>query len=445
MSGAHGSSTASAIGVDGQPGHWRLVIGLMVIYSYAFVDRVVLALLVDPIKHHLHATDGQMGLLLGLAFALFYGAFIIPSGHFADRFDRRRLIAIASIGWAVMTIVCGTAESFTQLFIGRAGVGLTEAVITPAAYSLIRDAVPARSRGLAFSTYALAPVLGAAASLAGGGWLLHLAIGGTFTGLPLIGALAPWQVTLVIIGLGGLPLSLLLLTFGESRRDFSADAAGGGVIKGLVSACGYIAANRALYVPLILFAGAGAMMSFSHNAWFPTALGRRFLMAPQQVGPILGGVYLVTGTAGLLIGGIVMNRLARSGKSVMAYSIVAVTITALGTAAACIAPSAAVAFAFAGFTMLFLGISNPAGATQLSQATPPEMIGRVSAVYLLFQTMVGQTLGPLSVAMVSKGFFTGPSSIGYGLAVVQIGCAAIAVVCALLMIRHGRRTASDAQ
>jgi MFS family permease len=433
------SSTADHAG---QRGHWRLVLSLMLIYSYAFVDRVVLALLVDPIKHDLHATDFQMSLLLGLAFAAFYGLFTIPSGHFVDRMNRRRLIAIASIGWAVMTIVCGTATTVTQLFIGRCGVGLVEAVVTPAAFSMIRDSVPARSRGLAFSIYALAPVLGGAVSLAGGGFLLRLAISGSFSEIPFLGDLAPWQATLVIVGLAGLPLSLLLLTFSEPQREHRGGAAGGGIVKGLVEACRYIAQNRTLYTPLILFAGVGAMMSFAHNAWFPTAIGRRFELMPQQVGPILGGVYLVTGTVGLLFGGFVMNALARRGKSVMYYAIVAVIATALGTAAACLSGSASIAFAFAGFTMIFLGISNPAGATTLSQATPPEMIGRVSAVYLLFQTLVGQTLGPLSVAMVGQRLFSGPSSIVSGLVVVQITCATIAVVCAVFLVRHFSRAAT---
>ena len=434
MSGAQ----APALEHEGQPGHWRLVVSLMVIYSYAFVDRVVLALLVDPIKHDLHATDFQMSLLLGLAFALFYGLFTIPSGHFVDRLNRRRLIAIASIGWAVMTIVCGTATTVTQLFIGRAGVGLMEAVITPAAYSMIRDAVPARSRGLAFSTYALAPVLGGAVSLAGGGLLLRLAIGGAFAGIPVIGDLAPWQATLVIIGLGGLPLSLLLLTFGEPQREHHVSTTDGGIIKGLVEACRYIGKNRSLYAPLIIFAGVGAMMSFSHNAWFPTAIGRRFAMLPQQVGPILGIVYLFSGTAGLLFGGLVMNGLTRRGKSAMYYGIVAVIGTAVGTCAACLSPSAFMALGFAALAMVFLGISNPAGATKLSQSTPPEMIGRVSAVYLLFQTLVGQTLGPLSVAMASQHLFSGPSAIAFGLIVVQLSCATIAVLCAVFLIRHSR-------
>ena len=191
-------------------------------------------------------------------------------------------------------------------------------------------------------------------------------------------------------------------------------------------------------MPLLVFAATGAMMSFSYNSWFPAAVGRRFAMTPQQVGPILGSIYVLAGTAGLLFGGIVMNMLTRRGHSPMAYAIVGVIGTALGASSACLAPSAPLAFGAAAFAMLFLGISNPAGATTLSQATPPHMIGRVSAVYLLVQTLLGQTLGPLGVALASEHLFAGPSAVAYGLAVIQISCAAIAATCCVLIIRHLR-------
>ena len=430
---------APAADHKGQPGHWRLVIVLMLINCYAFIDRVVLALLVDPIKRDLHASDFQMSLLLGLAFAFFYGTFSIPSGHFADRVDRRRLIAIASVGWALMTIVCGTATSVTQLFIGRAGVGLMEAVVTPAAFSLIRDAVPARSRGLAFSTYALAPVLGSAVSLAVGGLLLRSAAGGAFAGFPLLGDLVPWQATLVIVGLSGLPLSLLLISIPEPTREHRAGGPQVDMARGLADACRYIAGNRSLYLPLLVFAGVGAMMSFSYNAWFPTALGRRFALLPQQIGPVLGSIALAAGVAGLMFGGWMMNTLTRRGGSVMSYGIVAVIGTALGIGGACLAPTPQIAFMCAAVGFFFLGISNPAGATTLSQTTPAAMIGRVSAVYLLVQTLIGQTLGPLGVALAGQHLFSGSSAIAFGLTLVQAICAVVAATCGLFLVRYFRR------
>lgn len=430
-----------AIGEDGAPGHWRLVIALMLIYTYAFVDRVVLALLVDPIKRDLHATDLQMSLLLGLAFAICYGVFSVPAGHYVDRINRRRLIAFASVGWALMTVVCGTATSVTQLFIGRAGVGLMEAAITPAAFSLIRDAVPQRSRGLAFSTYALAPILGGALSFAGGGLLLRAAVGGAFAGLPLIGTLAPWRAVLVIVGICGLPLSLLVLTFREPVREHFASAPRVGIAQGLAEACRYIARRRSLYVPLLIFAGTGAMMSFAYNAWFPTALSRRFAMPPQQIGPVLGAISLAAGVAGLLVGGIVMNWLSRRAGAAMTYGVVSVIGTAVGIGGACLAPALAPAFVSAAFGIFFLGISNPAGATTMSHETPANMIGRVSAVYMLAQTLAGQTLGPLAVAMAGEHLFAGPSSIASGLVVVEAACAVAAALCGLVVARHLRGAA----
>ncbi|UAJ12562.1 MFS transporter [Glacieibacterium megasporae] len=428
-------------GHDGAPGHWRLVIALMLIYTYAFVDRVVLALLVDPIKRDLHATDLQMSLLLGLAFALCYGIFSIPAGHYVDRVNRRRLVAIASVGWALMTIVCGTATSVTQLFIGRAGVGLMEAAITPAAFSLIRDAVPQRSRGLAFSTYALAPVLGSALSLAGGGLLLRMVVGGALADVPLIGSLAPWRTMLIVVGLAGLPFSLLVFAFREPAREHDVGPRRVGMAQGLAEACRYIASHRRLYVPLLIFCGTGAMMSFAYTAWFPTAMARRFALPPQQIAPTLGAISFGVGVCGLLVGGTVMNWLSRRPGAAMLYGTVAVIATATGVAGACLAPALTPAFMIVGLGIFFLGISNPAGATTLSHETPANMIGRVSAVYLLVQTLAGQTLGPLAVATTSEHLFTGPSSIASGLAVVEASCAVVAALCGLVLARHLRAQA----
>ena len=99
----------------------RLVVVLMLIYTYAFVDRVALSLVVEPIRADLGASDVQMGLLIGLGFALFYAVANIPAGYYVDRINRRKTIAVASVVWASMTVVCGTADTFTQLFIGARG------------------------------------------------------------------------------------------------------------------------------------------------------------------------------------------------------------------------------------------------------------------------------------------------------------------------------------
>lgn len=434
--------TANADEHEGSPGHWRLVIILMAIYTYAFIDRVVLALLVEPIKRDLGATDVQISLMLGLAFAAFYGAFGLPAGHYVDRINRRRLIAFASVAWALMTIVCGTADTLSQLYLGRVGVGIAEAVITPAAFSLIRDAVPGRSRGLAFSIFAMAPMLGGAASLIGGAEVLRLAEGGAFAGLPLLGALQPWQCTLVIVGACGLPFSLLLLLVREptrSTQSMMSAKSGQGLLDGLSGAFRYMIRRWTIYLPLTLFAVFGGMISFSKSAWLPTALGRRWDLLPQQVGPILGVLTLLGGVLGLLFAGAMMNHIVKRGGDIRRYGAIAAALSAVGIIGAMLAPSPNVGYAFVSLTMFFIGSAYAVGATTLADVTPIELMGRVSAVYLFFQNLLGQSLGPLMVALISTHAFSGRNALPNALTVSMIIFACAVAASAIALGRAVRR------
>lgn len=396
----------------GPPGHMRLVLALMLISTYASVDRAVLTLVVEPIRADVGLSDVQMGLLIGLCFALFYAIGNIPAGYYVDRLNRRKTIAIGSVVWAAMTVVCGTADSFAQLFVGRAGVGLSEAVIAPAAFSMIRDAVPSRSRGMAFSTYAMAPMIGSSLALVLGGFILGAINGGAYAGLPLLGDLKPWQGTMVTIGLLGLPLGLLLLLFPEPARSGGhGDAAGlhdqGGMFHGLADATRYMLKNAALFVPLVLFATLTGMMALGKGAWLPTAMSRAWGLPPEQVGPLLGVMNLVGGIVGLMAGGYLMNRAARKGRGILIYGVIGVIGTAGGFLIAAIAPSYETSLIGVQISLFFVGTGYAVGATMLTEVTPPSMVGRVSGVYLLIQTIGGQSLGALLIAIVAQHVFDG--------------------------------------
>jgi MFS transporter, Spinster family, sphingosine-1-phosphate transporter len=426
----------------GPSGHWRIVVVLMLIYVYAFVDRVILSLLVDPIRASLGVSDLQMSLLFGLAFAGVYCACNIPSGYFADRVNRRMLLAVASVFWSIMTILCGTAHTYAQLFLARAGVGIAEGVVAPTSFSLIRDAVPSRSRALAFSIYGMAPMLGAAASLTGGGLLLHAAVNGVFAGQPLLSSLEPWQCTLVIVGLFGLPISLLLLTFREPPRLGMSQSQQEGIIKGMVSACRYMTCNWRVYLPLLTFSAFGAMMSFANNAWFPAGLGRYWHLTPQQIGPPLGVMTLAGGIVGLSFGGWIMNRSIERGGTALTYGIFGVTGTALGVAMSFAAPNLHLAYVGMQVCFFFYGVSYAAAATTLSEITPVAMMGRVSAVYLVIQTVTGQTVGPFAVAAVSETLFGRSGNIPIALSITTMSFAAVCVIAALALNRQHRALAA---
>lgn len=423
---------------QGVPGYWRIVLALTLIYTYAFVDRVILSLLVDPIRTSLGVSDVQIGLLLGLAFAGLYCVCNVPSGYFADRTNRRPLMAMASVLWALMTILCGTAHSFTQLFVARMGVGIAESVVAPVSFSLIRDAVPSRSRALAFSIYGMAPMIGAAVSLTGGGLLLKAAGNGAFHAVPLLSTLEPWQCTMVILGVLGLPLGLVPFIFREPPRLGGAAGREQGLFAAIVSACRFIVQNRRIYAPLLTFSAFGAMISFGSSAWLPAAMSRHWHLAPREIGPPLGIMTLIGGIVGLLFCGWIMNRSVRRGGTTLGYGIIGVSGTALGVVLAFLAPTLTLSYAGLQFTYFFIGVSYAAGATTLGEVTPISMMGRVSALYLVVQTLVGQSAGPFVVAFVSKSFFNGPADIPRALSLTLVGLAAVCVLAASTLIRRHR-------
>src|ERR1700734_2488400 len=184
----------------------------------AFVDRPILSLLVGSIKRDLGISDTRIGLLQGLSFALFYTVMGLPLGRLADTRSRRNLIAAGVVVWSLFTSACAIAKSFWSLFFTRIGVGVGEAGLSPAAYSLISDYFPPERLGVAISVYYMGVFLGSALALLVGGMVVAvMALIPTVT-LPAIGTIASWRVTFLIVGAPGLLGALLVYTIREPLR-----------------------------------------------------------------------------------------------------------------------------------------------------------------------------------------------------------------------------------
>jgi MFS family permease len=140
---------------------------LFVAYAFAFVDRTILTLLVGPIREDLGISDTPVSLLHGFAFAIFYTFVGIPVARVADRGSRRSIISPSALAWSVACGACGLARSFPQLLLGRIGVGIGEAGLSPAAYSMLADLFPPHRLGLAMSIFVSALYVGAGISLIG--------------------------------------------------------------------------------------------------------------------------------------------------------------------------------------------------------------------------------------------------------------------------------------
>ncbi|MHC8350073.1 MFS transporter [Pseudomonas sp. RT4P38] len=208
---------------------WYAVAVCMLAYIFSFIDRQILALMIEPIKHDMQLSDTQFSLLHGLAFFLFYA---LPIALLADKFSRPKIIAIAiAIGiafWSLATALCGVSKNFLQMFMARIGVGIGEAALSPATYSMLSDMFPREKLGRAVAIYSIGSFIGGGVAFLIGGYVIDLLKNLDSVAVPLLGEMRPWQVTFFLVGLPGVLVVLLIaLTVRDpARKGLKLDAAG---------------------------------------------------------------------------------------------------------------------------------------------------------------------------------------------------------------------------
>jgi len=418
--------------------NWRMVFVLTAIFSLSSIDRGIIPLLVEPIRADLGLTDVQISLLLGFSFVLLFSLCALPAGYLADVMSRRLLIALSTVFWSVMGILCGFANTFWHLFFGRLGLGAGEAGLPPAAFSLLRDGVHPRHRARAFSVYHMSPIIGKGVANWGGAILLTLAAAGAFRAWPIIGNLQPWQVAIIMPGLLGLPMALLLFTFREPKRSRAAttpehdkDAPTFGEL------IRHIHTYRRAYIPIyvaMFLSGVGNGFS----AWLPAAIGRTWLLTPSEIGKVLGPVGLLTGPITLLAFGYLMDRFGR--KSSGAAMRVAFFGTALHLPPSLfifLAPSIPLMWTSVGFSMLFDYATLLATSVALSFVTPTRLMGKATAFYAIAANS-GSAIGPTFFALIAKFFFMGDEALSDGL---LFGYPLVLVLCMVMLWIGGREIA----
>jgi len=302
---ANALAPANAIPLAGAPYPspayaWTVVAILVLTAILSYTDRQVLSLVVDPIRSDLGISDTEISLLLGTAFAVIYGVAGIPLGYLADRVSRRNLILAGVVIWSAATISCGLAHSFTQLFVGRIFVGLGEAVLSPAAISLISDYFPPERRGTAVGVFLSGIAIGIGSSILIGGGILHAIDLGLLAATPLA-SWAPWRLVLLTIGLPGALWGLVILAIREPPRRTDTQTApatksdrvetSGGVF----DRTGWIA-----IAPIYFTVATASLVDNAVGAWAPSLLIRRFAVDPVQVGIELGLLLMVGFGGGVL-------------------------------------------------------------------------------------------------------------------------------------------------
>ncbi len=402
------TSTADARPVSS--GYANYVLGvLFVVYVFNFVDRQVLSILIQPIQDDLGVSDTLMGLLAGFTFALFYTAAGIPIARLADTGSRRNVIAVSVAIWSAMTAASGLARSFAQLALARIGVGIGEAGGTPPSHSLISDYFPPERRATALALYGNGIYIGSGLGIMAGGYLLT--------------AFGDWRTAFIVVGLAGLPLSLLVaLTVRELPRGHSEGATEVDDAVGFWTVFVFLFSRRS-FLWLVLGASCQAVFGYGILTWGAVFLGRVHGMPWDEVATWFGPTIMFGGCVGVSFGGWLSDRLgARDARWYMRMpALVSVGMVPFG-----------LGFLLLGDPLLALASFVPAYTVANMYVGPlwslsqnlarPNMRATASAVLLLILNIVGLGFGPLAVGAMNDAFAgtQGDLAIRYSLVVVTL-------------------------
>ncbi|MGH8528929.1 MAG: spinster family MFS transporter [Nevskiales bacterium] len=393
---------------------WFVVAILMIAYIFSFIDRQILSLLVAPIRRDLAISELQMSLLMGFSFALFYTILGIPLGRLADNKSRRGIIAAGLVTWSVMTALCGTAKQYWQLFMYRIGVGVGEAALSPAAYSMIADYFPPERRATAISVYSMGIYLGAGLAFLLGGLVVKIASAQGSVVLPLIGAIYPWQMVFLIIGGAGLLFAFAFLFVREPPRQVGHSGAPLGTV------LRYIWANRRTVLCHNIGFGLIALCSYGSSAWIPTFFVRHYGWDISEVALVYGSLVMVFGAGGIVFGGWLTDRWLKQGKTDAALRVglwaASVLLTVGGLYV--LAPTGALSFALMVPTIVCLGLPFGAAPAAIQEIMPSDMRGQASAVYLFIVNLLGLGIGPTAVAYFTQEVFANDAAVGWSIFVV---------------------------
>ena len=402
----------------------NLVLALLLLaYIFNFLDRQILGILAGPIIADLQLSDAEFGAIAGLAFAILYSVLGVPLAMIADRTSRSRVVAASLVVWSGFTALCGTAASFTQLFLFRLGVGVGEAGGVAPSYALIADYFPPHKRARALAIFSLGVPLGLAA--------------GTLIGAYLASWIN-WRAAFVAMGVAGILLApVMLLIVRDKPRDKSASASG----PRLRDAFTIVAAKPSFWL-MAAAASCSSLAGYGLAVWTPSVLERSFGLDIISRGQFLASIFLIGGTAGVFAGGWLADRLGRTDRAWYArLPAIAWLITAPTFAAALLIQDLWLVWPLLlipnALNILWLGPVT----TAVQHLVPRELRATASASFLLINNLIGLGVGPTLIGAVSELFKLrfGDEALRYA----SVSVLGFYLVAALLMFLAIKRLRTD--
>jgi MFS family permease len=398
---------------------------LTLVYAFNFLDRQIVGILAQPIKADLALSDTQLSLLGGLAFALFYCTLAVPIAALADRANRTWIITVALVLWSGFTALCGAAQSFTQLFLARLGVGVGEAGGVAPSYALIADFFPPERRARALGAFSMAVPIGAALGIYFGGW---------------IAANIDWRTAFVVVGLAGvlfaIPFRLLMREPPRGRFDPPAPPA-----PPFADVLRLLRSKPAFWL-LAFGAAASSMMGYGLIFWMPSYFIRSLGLTLLETTWFYGTLGLVGGVAGIWLGGVLGDRLGARDRAayarIPAYAfLLTAPVYALGLSLDWLPAVFVVLLIPTALALLWLGPVIAA----VQGMVPPAMRATASAIFLLVNNLIGIGGGTLFLGRLSDLFAArfGDDSLKWAI----LAGLPLYLVAAGLMLLASRRLARD--
>jgi predicted MFS family arabinose efflux permease len=369
---------------------------LLVVYIFNFLDRQIVTILAEPIKRDLGLSDTQLGLMTGLAFALFYALLGIPIARHVDRPGSNRvgLISVSLVLWSGMTALCGLAQNFSQLLLARVGVGVGEAGCTPAAHSLISDMVPVERRSSAIAFYGMGIPIGSLLGASMGGYLADT---------------VGWRQAFLVVGAPGVALAAFVwLILRDPRKAGLATAlrVAAPVVPRLSAkaALAEVLGSRA-FLLLAVAGGLVAFLSYGKGVWTAVYFMRSHGLSATQVGLWAGLVLGISGLLGTWAGGWLADRFGKHDRRHM------LSAPALGMVAA--APMLFMAYSVSNWMVAMALLFIPTFLNSLYYGPTyaaaqllvrPQARAMATAVMVFAQNLIGLGLGPLFFGMMSDAF-----------------------------------------
>ena len=400
---------------------------LVVVYTFNFIDRQIVGILAVPIKADLGLTDTQLGLMGGLAFALFYTGLGIPVAILADRWNRTWIMTAALTIWSGMTATCGLASNFWQLFLARLGVGVGEAGGVAPAYSLIADYFPSHQRARALSVYSFGIPIGSALGILFGGY---------------IASKIDWRFAFFAVGIAGILVApIFKLTVAEPARgqyDVKGPDGPSPTLRQIIQ----LLTHKPSFWTISLGAAASSMMGYGLFFWLPSFFVRSFSLSLLDASVFYGAILLIGGIAGTWAGGYMADRFGagKRGNYVIIPAVAFLTTV----------PLYVVAILSPNLTTTFFALLIPTGLglawlgpilSAIQHVVPPTMRATASAIFLFINNLIGIGAGTVALGIISDNLEArfGDDSLRYAI----LAGTGFYLIAAMLFFASAKRLAKD--